>query len=156
VAEARPRHDAGDPSDGQAYSAVSDQSASSPEEQIRVELSVPADTAYVPVLRTVSASLAARREFTIEEIDDLRVAVDEACALLLPHAAGGQLTARFTGTPDVLTVTVSVRPLATFDAAIDQTSFAWMVLTALADRVHTLAGQDELCVEFVKFRGTFE
>ena len=33
--------------------------------------------------------MAARRDFTLEEIDDLRLAVDEASALLLPHARDG-------------------------------------------------------------------
>ena len=41
-----------------------------------VHVTIPADPSYVSVLRTVTASLAARRDFTIEEIDDLRIAVD--------------------------------------------------------------------------------
>lgn len=63
-----------------------------------VELTVPASASYVSVLRTVTASLAARRDFTIDEIDDLRIAVDEASALLLPHAGAQR------GRPPNLTV----------------------------------------------------
>ena len=59
-----------------------------------VELTVPADPAYLSVLRTVIASLAAQRDFTLDEIDDLRIAVDEAGALLLPHAAPGSQAVR--------------------------------------------------------------
>ncbi len=55
----------------------------------RVELSVPADPAYLAVLRTATAGLAARADMTIDEIEDLRIAVDEACALVLGDDAGG-------------------------------------------------------------------
>src|SRR4051812_6467821 len=51
-----------------------------------VELRLPADGAYLSVLRTATAGLAARLDFTLDEIEDLRIAVDEACALLLPDA----------------------------------------------------------------------
>ena len=37
-------------------------------------------------LRLTTASLAARCDLTVDDIEDLRLAVDEACALLLPHA----------------------------------------------------------------------
>ena len=43
-------------------------------------------SAYLSVLRTATAGLAARLDFTIDEIEDLRIAVDEACAMLLPQA----------------------------------------------------------------------
>ena len=41
------------------------------------------------MLRTATAGLAARLDFTLDEIEDLRIAVDEACALLLPDAVPG-------------------------------------------------------------------
>ncbi|UQX89816.1 ATP-binding protein [Jatrophihabitans telluris] len=124
-----------------------------------VALTVPADSAYVSVLRTVTASLAARRDFTIEEIDDLRIAVDEASALLLPHAGpGAQLNAAFTGGADSLQVEVSLSPgpdedVPTEDGAIDETSFAWMVLAALADEVRTDRSSEALSLTLVKARG---
>jgi len=120
-----------------------------------VELTVPADPAYVAVVRTVTASLAARRDFTIDEIDDLRIAVDEASALLLPHAGnGGSLSASFGGAENALTIEVSV-PLAPGDDAPepDQTSFAWTVLAALADEVTSSAVDNRLALTLTKSRG---
>jgi serine/threonine-protein kinase RsbW len=121
-----------------------------------VELTVPADPAYVSVLRTVTASLAARRDFTIEEIDDLRIAVDEASSLLLPHTVpGSQLAAVFTATENSLTAVVSVPARTSADAApfkIDTTSFAWMVLAALADSVSTDHGAERVSVTLSKSR----
>jgi len=61
-----------------------------------VEVRVPADVLYVSTLRLAAAALAARCELTIDDIEDLRLAVDEACALLLPHVSpGSTLDARF-------------------------------------------------------------
>ena len=58
-----------------------------------VEIRLPADSAYLSILRTATAGLAARLDFTLDEIEDLRIAVDEACAMLLPHAVDtAQLT----------------------------------------------------------------
>ena len=54
-----------------------------------VELRLPADSAYVSVLRTTTAGLAARLDFTIDDIEDLRIAVGEACAMVLPEADAG-------------------------------------------------------------------
>ena len=54
-----------------------------------VVISMPASSAYLAVLRTATAGLAARLDFTIDEIEDLRIAVDEACAMLLPQAVPG-------------------------------------------------------------------
>ena len=51
-----------------------------------MELRIPADSAYLAVLRTATAGLAARLDFTLDDIEDLRIAVDEACAMVLPQA----------------------------------------------------------------------
>ena len=54
-----------------------------------VALRVPAVGAYLSVLRTTTAGLAARWNFTLDEMEDLQIAVDEACAALLPTAVPG-------------------------------------------------------------------
>jgi serine/threonine-protein kinase RsbW len=79
----------------------------------------------------VVGNLAARNDFTLDAIDDLRIAVDEACALLLPEAADGVLDCVFEIDPPQLTVRAS--------AAVpggwmpDTDSFGWTVLTALVE-----------------------
>jgi serine/threonine-protein kinase RsbW len=101
-----------------------------------VEIRLPADSAYLSVLRTATAGLAARLDFTLDEIEDLRIAVDEACAMLLPHAIGSaQLTCRFHLDPTTLEVTVTIP---TADGALpEQNTFSWTVLAALAGEVDT-------------------
>jgi len=48
-----------------------------------IRLSVPARADFVHVLRSVAASVAAGLDFSFDDIEDLRLAVDEACAYLL-------------------------------------------------------------------------
>lgn len=106
-----------------------------------VELRLPADGAYLSVLRTATAGLAARLDFTLDEIEDLRIAVDEACALLLPDAvADASLTCRFTLAPGSLAVTVTV-PSRT-GRVPRRNTFAWTVLTALAGDVDAAVDAD--------------
>ena len=96
-----------------------------------VELRVPADRAYASVLRTTTAGLAARLDFPIDDIEDLRIAVGEACAMVLGEAEpDSDLLCRFFQDPGKLTVSVS----GTVDGTIepDYDSFAWQVLETLA------------------------
>jgi len=105
-----------------------------------VEIRLPAESAYLSVLRTATAGLAARLDFTLDEIEDLRIAVDEACAMLLPHAVDtAALTCRFRLDPDTLEVTVTIPT--TRGQLPERDTFSWTVLSALAGEVDT--GLDE-------------
>jgi serine/threonine-protein kinase RsbW len=96
-----------------------------------VLLTVPADGGYLGVLRTATAGLAARLHFALDEIEDLRIAVDEACAMLLAVSARqADLCCRFAVTDDALTVEVTV-PTVPGARLPAESSFAWKVLTAL-------------------------
>ena len=96
-----------------------------------VELRVPADSAYASVLRTTTAGLAARLDFPIDDIEDLRIAVSEASAMVLPAASeDADLTCQFFMSPGSLTVSIGVPVAAPVDPRYD--SFAWQVLTTLA------------------------
>jgi serine/threonine-protein kinase RsbW len=96
-----------------------------------VELRLPADSAYASVLRTTTAGLAARLDFTIDDIEDLRIAVGEANAMVLEHAdPGSDLVCSFHLAPAEMTVRVSVQTAK--PPVPDLDSFAWQVLTTLA------------------------
>jgi serine/threonine-protein kinase RsbW len=100
-------------------------------ESVDAELRLPADGVYASVLRTTTAALAARLDFTIDDIEDLRMAVAEATAMVLEVAdPGSELITRFTLAPGEMTVAVSVG--AESPAEPDYDSFAWQVLTTLA------------------------
>ena len=110
-----------------------------------VELRLPADSAYVSVLRTTTAGLAARLDFTIDNIEDLRMAVGEASALVLPEADdSSDLVCRFHMAPGRLTVTVTVA--ASQAPTVDYDSFGWQVLTTLATEASVGSGGGEFSV----------
>jgi serine/threonine-protein kinase RsbW len=134
----------GDPQAGGLATATQRASAASGalvRDQVTVRM--PADGAYQSVLRTPTAGRAARLDFTLDEIEDMRIAVDEACAMLLSQAIpGSELECTFVLGRDEMTVQVSVRCLAPRVPAGD--TFAWTVLSALAGSVDAQVGPGDV------------
>jgi len=98
-----------------------------------VELRLPADGAYAAVLRTLTAGLAARLDFTMDDIEDLRIAVSEATAMVLDEAdPGADLVCRFRLEPGELRLECSTTSEA--PAVPDYDSFGWQVLTTLTTK----------------------
>jgi serine/threonine-protein kinase RsbW len=119
-----------------------------------VLLAVPASGAWLGVLRTATASLASRLQFTLDEIEDLRIAVDEACAILLALASlDAVLSCRFTVTDDALTVDATVPADNPASVRLPSgESFAWQVLSALTDDVAAWVEDDLVCIRLHKRR----
>lgn len=118
-----------------------------------VQVKMPAESAYLSVLRTAAAGLAARLDFTLDEIEDLRIAIDEACAMLLAQAIPGtDLECVFELDTDLVTITVSVTAAEARTPARD--TFAWTVLSALAGSVDSRLGPDDrVSIVLAKRRG---
>ncbi|MEP9383710.1 anti-sigma factor [Nocardioides sp. KR10-350] len=113
-----------------------------------MELRLPAEGVYVSVLRTTTAGLAARLDFTLDDIEDLRMAVGEAAAIVLESAAAGtDVVARFWLGDRTMTVSVAADCAA--PAEIDEDSFAWQVLTTLATSARASTGQSRLDITLV-------
>jgi serine/threonine-protein kinase RsbW len=116
-----------------------------------VELRIPADSAFLAVLRTATAGLAARLDFTLDDIEDLRIAVDEACAMVLPQAReDSDLTCTFDLQPARLTVAVTAE--CENPQPPNRDGFAWVVLAALTTDVDARVDGDRLTVTLA--RGT--
>lgn len=111
-----------------------------------VELRLPADSAYASVLRTTTAGLAARLDFTIDDIEDLRIAVGEANAMVLEQAdEGGDLVAAFRLAPGSIVIALTVD--AAGNPVPDLDSFAWQVLTTLASAADISSSGGHFTVE---------
>jgi serine/threonine-protein kinase RsbW len=107
--------------------------------QDHVTVCMPAEGAYLSVLRTATAGLAARLDFTLDEIEDLRIAVDEACAMLLPQAIPGtNLACAFDLGTEEMAITVSVT--AAEPRLPTRDTWSWTVLAALAGTVDSRVG----------------
>lgn len=97
---------------------------------------VPAQPEYVSMIRTFAAGLAARLDFTMDDIEDLRMAVSEGCATVLVEAdpdSDLEASFAFDARPGRITVTLTVATSTVPEPAYD--SFAWQVLTTLAQDV---------------------
>jgi hypothetical protein len=60
-----------------------------------VELSIPVQADLVVLARLAAATVGSRAGFDMEEVEDLRLAVDELCVSLVGEGAGGRLSLRF-------------------------------------------------------------
>lgn len=109
-----------------------------------VEVRTSANAALIPTIRAVASDLAARADFDLDAISDLRMAVDEACATLVDVAApSSTLRCTFLVRPERIEVRVEVQA-GRADAAVSTDTFGWRVLQTLADDVetHRVPGDD--------------
>lgn len=56
--------------------------------QIELQLTLPRDARFVAILRRVTASLLEGLEVPVESVDDVTVALSEACGNVIKHARG--------------------------------------------------------------------
>lgn len=109
-----------------------------------LELHTMAGTAVIATIRTVAADLAARADFDLDSIDDLRMAVDDLCAMLVRLAPkDATLRCRFTAWPERIEVAADVDVEDGTDPPPTR-SFSWRVLECLADDVSAVALPKEL------------
>jgi len=70
-----------------------------------VRLVIPARARYLRLARLTAAGIAGDLGFALEAIEDLRVAVDEVCAILIEKAEhGAELELVYRSTPDGLSI----------------------------------------------------
>ena len=117
-----------------------------------VDVHVGADADQVPLVRSFAADVAMRLDFDLDAIEDLRMAVDEACSLLVRAAAPeSRLHCSFEPRPQALLVRVAVD--AASGEAPSADPLAWQILTALADdlaeRIDDDGGAHRITVEFL-------
>jgi serine/threonine-protein kinase RsbW len=69
-----------------------------------VRLSVPAALEYVRIIRLTGSGVASRLAFDVEEIENLRVAIDELASMAIEAADDGQLDITFRSSEDELRI----------------------------------------------------
>ena len=105
----------------------------------RLELRVPTSPTQLPAVRAMTGDLAMRMDFYLDAVEDLRLAVDEACATLAAIAVGGEpLTVVFEASREALRIDAWV-PTAP-DTDVPRDGFGWAVLHTLVDSVDAKPG----------------
>lgn len=60
-------------------------------EPVKIELTIPSLSDYVGVARLTASGIASRMKFSHEEIEDIKIAVSEACTNAVQYAYGDQV-----------------------------------------------------------------
>ena len=106
---------------------------------VRIEL--PAASGYLVLARTAVAAMCARLDYPLDRLEDVKLAVDEACSLLLSDTdADG-------------TLSVAVSAVTRHGKTPKQSSFAWTVLSALVEDVSASVDAGQVSITLSASRG---
>ena len=106
-----------------------------PSQPGHVSIQIPARAEFVAVFRAAAAVVASRADFDLDDIDDLRMLIDEAASLLLLTGAQGELRCELEANPGSITFVVTVTGDLPGTAAEHDVSLPWTILRALAHEV---------------------
>jgi anti-sigma regulatory factor (Ser/Thr protein kinase) len=101
-----------------------------------VDLSIPVRADLVVLARLAAATVGSRAGFDVEEVEDLRLAVDELCVSLVGEGAGGRLSLRFVRGDQEVEVSCMHHPDATVTgdgSGTDPEGLSATILDALVD-----------------------
>lgn len=117
-----------------------------------ITATVPARPDYVRVLRLVVGGVAARLNLPYDQIDDLRMAVDEACAHLLSLGSFAQsLTLRMVPLTEGIEVVVAIDSMPeSWPPADGEETLAWRVLRAIVDEARYDQENGAAAIRFAK------
>jgi serine/threonine-protein kinase RsbW len=116
-----------------------------------VAIEVPAEAEYVAVLRAAAGVIASRLQFTLDDIDDLRILIDEAASVLLTSGAEGALHCEIEAADD--TIHFRLRAAVDGGAVTPDEGFAWSILRALAHEVTSESDNGEHVIAVTRSRG---
>lgn len=116
-----------------------------------VSLSVPPTPGYLALLRTVVGGCAGREGFTLDQIDDVKMAVDEAAVQLLRNNNGESVTVDIELNDTSIEVRVGAG-VASEAPVIDESSFSWTILQALSDELRVDSTPQHCSVVLIKHR----
>ena len=99
-----------------------------------VQLSLPFNPAYVFSVRLTASSIATRCGFDVDEVEDIKVAISEACTFIinkLPKKAGNVFTVEFVIQQDAVRATIRTKSAVDVDSLEDDMSI--VMIKALMD-----------------------
>ena len=122
-------------------------------EQDEVRLTVPAMPEFLRLARVTATGLASRLGFTFDEVEDLRLAIDELCfALMGTRGRPGTIRLRYLVTDEALEVE-GVGEFRGEGPEPTLSDLSRQILTALVDEHDVRRGSDGLpCFRFRKAR----
>jgi serine/threonine-protein kinase RsbW len=118
-----------------------------------VRLEVPAAPEFLRMARMMAAGVASRLGFTLEEVEDLRIAIDELCYSLVGRAGRpGTIRLRYLMAGDSLIVEGTGRFEDHLDEAPHVSPLSEQILSSLSDQCQLESGPDGPTFRMVKRR----
>ena len=112
-----------------------------------VELALPAQRSMMLVLRLTTAGVVARAGLTVDRMDDVKLAVEEACSCLISESAGAErLRLRFAEADGALIISVRGEGGSPAPIGEDEREVVRCILESLVDGA-------ELCMDGAAISG---
>ncbi len=118
-----------------------------------VTLIVPPIATMVRVGRLTASSIASLADMSVDDIDDIKIAVSEMITLLIQRGNRSLVTLRFETTPDSFAVEAST-PASSLDLGRNDVALATAVLDAVTDKNEISFIDDRILMRFTKATGT--
>jgi serine/threonine-protein kinase RsbW len=119
------------------------------ERESKVEIHIPSDTEFVRVVRLAVSGVASRMDFSYDDIEDIKLAVSEACNNAIQHAhcnGDDRVVVECLSAADKLTVIVqdcgtgipreAWEKSITLPEELDERGLGLIVMQSLMDEVH--------------------
>jgi serine/threonine-protein kinase RsbW len=123
---------------------------SSPSHENVVRLSVPAALEYVRIIRLTGSGVASRLAFDVEEIENLRVAIDELASMAIEAADSGTLDITFTTEEHELRIEGRAKAKASAEVGID--ALTGQILKAVIDDYELRTDSGHVCFSCIARR----
>lgn len=122
-----------------------------------VKLTVPAMPEFIHLMRAVVASVAARQDLSLDSIDDLTIAVDEAAAYLMGSDPSDDIVLKVGVDEGSVVARVSVPASSQpWPPPEGKEGLAWKVMEGLADKADFESDGDRRAIRLTKAPGSME
>lgn len=101
----------------------------------RIEVTIPARPEYIAVVRLAAAGVAGRTTLSFDDIEDLKIAVSEACTAAI-LGADQQIRVRFEVAPDRLDIGIA-QDAAPAGVSSEEREMGLLLMRCLMDDVRT-------------------
>ena len=116
-----------------------------------ISIKIPASPEYLQVVRLVAAGLATRLSFTLEDIEDLKIAVDELSAYITgAHGRSGTLAVTFTLYDGRIQIEGTGKYTEGYDVRTELTEFSRMILETVTDSAELSASDGTPAFSIIK------
>lgn len=119
-----------------------------------IELGLPINPAYVSAARLTASSIANRMGFNIEEIEDIKAAVSEACTYLIKrnlHSSSKMFNIQFKLINSTLEINLSSKKPKEIRNIYDDDTLGIMMIEALMDKIFVSDNDDsEMKISMIK------